>query len=188
MQERAHWQSRHLTIHKHEMDNTVTENTAPAAGTEQQNQRGFNLAHQYVKDLSFENPNASEVIKNRGTQPQFKVEVNTTNRELGGGAYEVDLIINASATIGEQQAFIVECVYSGVTVLGTEIIANPQLLEAALVVETPRMLFPFARQVVSDATANGGYPPLLLHPINFNALLQQKKKAQAEDTSGQTIN
>ena len=86
------------------MDNTVTENTAPAAGTEQQNQRGFNLAHQYVKDLSFENPNASEVIKNRGTQPQFKVEVNTTNRELGGGAYEVDLIINASATIGEQQA------------------------------------------------------------------------------------
>ena len=57
--------------------------------------------------------------------------MNTTNRELGGGAYEVDLIINASATIGEQQAFIVECVYSGVTVLGTEIIANPQLLEAA---------------------------------------------------------
>ena len=166
----------------------MTENTTPIPGTEQQNQRGFSLAHQYVKDLSFENPNAAEVVKHRASQPAFKVEVNTTNRELGGGAYEVDLIINASATIADQQAFIVECVYSGITILGSDIVANPQLLEAALVVETPRMLFPFARQVVADATSNGGYPPLLLHPINFNALLQQKKKAQTGDAGSPVIN
>lgn len=165
----------------------MTDAAAPA-NSEQSNPRGFSLAHQYVKDLSFENPNASEIVKHRGVAPKFNVDVNTNNRELGGGAYEVDLVLNATATINDTQAFIVECVYSGVVVLGSEIVGNAQLLETALVVETPRLLFPFARQIVADATSSGGYPPLMLHPINFSALLAQKKAAQTGEVKPEVLN
>ncbi|HLU91889.1 MAG TPA: protein-export chaperone SecB [Pedomonas sp.] len=128
---------------------------------------------QYVKDLSFENPNAPQSLQNAaGAQPRIEVNVNVGVRRVAEDAYEVDLRVDATARHEALKAFQVELLYSGVFGLKN---VPEEALEPFLLVEAPRMLFPFARRIVADATRDGGFPPLLLDPIDFAALYMQQR-------------
>jgi preprotein translocase subunit SecB len=136
---------------------------------------------QYVKDLSFENPLASAAARNAESQPTIDMGVEVKSRPVGseGDAYEVDLRIHVEAKRGEDVLFIADLVYSGlfqfVNVRGDDV-------EPLLWIECPRLLFPFSRQLLAEITREGGYPPLLINPIDFTPLywaeLQARQKAQ----------
>lgn len=132
---------------------------------------------QYVKDLSFENPNAPSSLQMQG-QPKIEVNVNVNARAGGQDMYEVELSIEAAARSPEDRvAFQVSLVYAGLFRLAG---APQEALEPFLIVEAPRILFPFARRVISDCVRDGGFPPLMLDPIDFGSMyLQQLEARQA---------
>ncbi|MCG8441927.1 MAG: protein-export chaperone SecB [Caulobacterales bacterium] len=131
---------------------------------------------QYVKDLSFENPQASKSLRGGQAAPNIELGIDVQARRGEGGAFEVDLNIEAKATRGEELAFLTELKYSGLFMFVN--IPDTQI-EPALLIECPRMLFPFARRVVADVTRDGGFPPLFIDPIDFAALYRQQR-ASAE--------
>lgn len=126
---------------------------------------------QYVKDLSFENPNAPQSLQME-TAPRIEINVNVNARRLSDDMFEVELKIDARAFNGDAAAFVVELLYGGLFGLRN---VPAEALEPFLVVEAPRILFPFARRIVADATRDGGYPPLLLEPIDFASLYMQQQ-------------
>ena len=127
---------------------------------------------QYVKDLSFENPRAPETLADNAASPTIQVKVDVKARPLGGNHYEAALQINASGKRDGVSVFVVELVYAGLFAL--ENVASEQL-EAVCLVECPQLLFPFARRVIADATRDGGFPPLLLNPIDFGRLYRERQ-------------
>lgn len=134
---------------------------------------------QYVKDLSFENPRAPYVFSTKD-QPQVQVNVDVGAQPLGPDMYEVSVLVNATAKTGQETAFVVELTYAGLfTVKGVP----PEHLGPVLLVECPRLLFPFARQIIADATRDGGFPPLLVAPIDFAQLYMRSRQAQASGPS-----
>ncbi|MGB1155372.1 MAG: protein-export chaperone SecB [Alphaproteobacteria bacterium] len=149
------------------------ETPQPAAAQAATPQQGLAFLHQYLKDLSFENPNAALGLMAQGKQPDINIDVNVNNRDLGERRYEVELHTSVKATVEGQTGFIVECVYAGLVQIGADV--PDEAIEKLLIVEVSRYLFPFARQIVSDATVKGGYPPLLLNPFNFLTLLANRK-------------
>ena len=122
---------------------------------------------QYVKDLSFENPEAPNNLTNQTDPPNIEVSVDVGARNLTSRQFEVELRITANAKTGDTKAFVVEVLYAGVFTLHNT--AQEKLKQVCLI-ECPRLLFPFARRIVADATRDGGFPPLLLEPIDFAAL------------------
>ncbi len=143
------------------------------------NQPNLGVIAQYVKDLSFENPGAPQVLTNRGGQPNLNISIGVQSGTMSDDQVEVELRIDARATDGETVLFAVELVYAGLFRLTN--IPQQDLLPVTLI-ECPRLLFPFARQVVSDATRNGGFPPLLIDPVDFVSLYRQR---MAEQQQGQ---
>lgn len=138
---------------------------------------------QYVKDLSFENPNAPNSLQMQG-QPQIDINVNVNARSGGQDMFEVELKINASARSPEGVlAFQIELVYAGFFRLSG---APTEAVEPFLIVEAPRILFPFARRVVADAVRDGGFPPLMLEPIDFGSLYmaQLEQRSQGDQPVG----
>jgi preprotein translocase subunit SecB len=136
---------------------------------------------QYVKDFSFENPNAPAVYQWQG-QPRMDVEFNIGAQQLGEDIHEVVLKIDVAANTEEQTAFRVELLYAGL--FGLRNIPEEQL-QPFLLAEAPRLLFPFARQIIAQAVQDGGFPPLMLDPIDFAGLyLQRAAQQQAEATGG----
>ena len=133
---------------------------------------------QYVKDLSFENPNAPQSLQME-TAPRIEINVNVNARRLSDDMFEVELKIDARAYNGDAAAFVVELLYGGLFGLRN---VPAEALEPFLVVEAPRILFPFARRVMADAVRDAGYPPVLLEPIDFNGLYLQQL-AQAQQTA-----
>jgi|SRR5690348_7271825 len=137
------------------------------------------LNAQYVKDLSFENPRAPQSLIQQKTQPEVSLNVNVTAQNLGPDLYEVLLTITGEAKAEGETVFIVELTYAGVVTVKN---ATNEMLTALILIETPRLLFPFARSVIATATREGGFPPLLVNPIDFADLLrrEQAKAAQSE--------
>jgi preprotein translocase subunit SecB len=131
----------------------------------------LNILAQYVKDLSFENPGAPKSLGPREKAPDININVNVNANPLSETEFDVVLTMNAEAKNGEAVLFNVELTYGGVFR-----VANfPQEhMLPLLFIECPRMLFPFARQIVADATRNGGFPPLLIDPIDFAQMFQQR--------------
>jgi preprotein translocase subunit SecB len=131
---------------------------------------------QYVKDLSFENlqgPNTATAVTQN---PDVRIEINTNARPLSEGRFEVTLFIRAEAkTTGGAAIFIAELTYAGVFVLAN---VPEEALSAVLLIEGPRLLFPFARNIIADATREGGVPPLLINPVDFVQLFQDRHMAQ----------
>lgn len=132
---------------------------------------------QYVKDLSFENPNATQTLVARPASPQVTVNVDVRTATIDDTTYEVVLTIKGDAKNAELQAFVIELAYGGLVKL-TDL--PREQTAAALYVEVPRLLFPFARAVVAEATRNGGYPPLLVQPIDFVALFKRQIEAMRQ--------
>ncbi len=125
---------------------------------------------QYIKDFSFENPNAPRSLVNTGKAPNVEVNINVEARPLSDNAFEVALKVNASAKTEEMTAFVVDLTYACIMTLNG---FTDEQIQPVLMIEGPRLLFPFARQIVADATREGGYPPLLINPIDFAAMYQQ---------------
>jgi preprotein translocase subunit SecB len=128
---------------------------------------------QYTKDLSFEVPGAPEVFVQLREQPRVDLTLDVQARPVPGGPniFEVSLQIRADAKVGETPCFIAELAYCGVFTLNV-----PQdQVEPVLLVECPRLLFPFARNILADITRDGGFPPVMLAPIDFVALWQSRR-------------
>jgi preprotein translocase subunit SecB len=137
---------------------------------------------QYVKDLSFENPNAPGVYQWQG-QPRIDVQFNIGAQKLGEGVHEVSLKIDVTAAANEGTAFRVDLLYAGLFAIRN---LPEEQLQPFILAEAPRILFPFARRVVADTVQDGGFPPLLLDPIDFGQLyMQQAAQAQAAAQQGQ---
>ena len=134
----------------------------------------LNALAQYAKDMSFENPNAPRSFQST-SQPQIEVNVNVQAKRQGDDVFEVDLKIEVTAKADGQTGFIVDLLYSGL--FGLRNIPD-EALEPFLVVEAPRLLFPFARRIIADVTRDGGFPPLLLEPIDFASLYMAQRQPQ----------
>lgn len=132
---------------------------------------------QYIKDLSFENPRAPHSLLQQKEPPEVQLGVDVKAQTLGPEVYEVTLTVNANATSGGEAVFVAELAYAAVVTVRN---APQELLPVILLVETPRLLFPFARAIVANATREGGFPPLLLHPVDFMELLRRQQAQAAQ--------
>ena len=137
---------------------------------------------QYLKDLSFESPRAPQVFVSEGPQSQVAVNVRVDGRGVGENTYEITLHLEVSATAGDAQVFLLEMDYAGIFTVPQLL---PEVLGPLLMIEAPRMLFPFARQIVSATVAAGGFPPLLVNPIDFADLYRRQLAAQAQGAPAQ---
>jgi len=135
---------------------------------------------QYIKDLSFENPRAPHSLLQQKEAPEVQLGVDVKAQALGQDVFEVLLSISAKANAGGEVVFVTELAYAAVVTIRN---ASQEQIPVLLLVETPRMLFPFARAVIANATREGGFPPLLIHPIDFADLLRRQ---QAEGTAQRT--
>lgn len=135
---------------------------------------------QYTKDLSFENPNAPGSLEPQSTPPEVHISVGVDTRELGGSIHEVVLSLRGEASRNEDVVFIVELSYGGTFEVSDEVPADN--VKPLLLIECPRLLFPFAREILSSATRDGGLPPLLLQPIDFVALYRQRLAEEESQT------
>jgi preprotein translocase subunit SecB len=135
---------------------------------------------QYVKDLSFENPNAPAVYQWQG-QPQMDVQFNIGSQNVGQDVHEVVLKVEIAAKATEGTAFQLELLYGGLFALRN---IPAEQLQPFLLAEAPRILFPFARRIIADATVDAGFPPLLLDPIDFAGLYMQRAAHQQAEASG----
>ena len=137
---------------------------------------------QYIKDLSFENPNAPRVLIEATSQPDVEITVNVGAQLLTDNQYEVTLNLAAKAKANDTALFLVDLTYAGlVSPQGTP---NDEI-NALIMIEAPRLLFPFARAIISDCTRNGGFMPLNIQPVDFVAVYHHNLAQQA---SAQTNN
>ncbi len=137
---------------------------------------------QYIKDFSFENPNAPGSLRPRETSPEINININVSASSITQNDFEVILQLEAKAADGKSGdaksvVFNAELVYAGIFRL--QGIAQ-ESMQPALLIECPRILFPFARQIIADATRNGGFPPLMIDPIDFARLFQSRMAEQAK--------
>ena len=144
---------------------------AAAGGTAQKQQASLSVLTQYIKDLSFESPGAPQSLRNREKAPTIGINVNVNANPVSGPEYEVLLTLTARADLDNSVVFNVELIYGGV--FRIEGFAQEHMLPL-LFIECPRLLFPFARQIIADATRNGGFPPLMIDPIDFARMFQQR--------------
>ena len=139
-------------------------------------QPAIRILAQYVRDLSFENPRAPEALRAGAASPQIELGVQLDARGRDGGVFEVEMKLNAAARREAETVFQIELVYAGLfQVVGVE----QEDLEQVLMIECPRYLFPFARRLIADLSAEGGFPPLMLEPMDF-AAIYLARKAQTE--------
>lgn len=138
------------------------------------------IVSQFVKDLSFENPNIRKLIATPGDQPNLKIEVNVGADRIESDLFETAIIFKATAANNIGTIYVLETVYAGL--LKVEGVPE-QALEPVLLISGPTMLFPFLRRLVADVTREGGFPPLLLDPIDFSALYARRMQASKSGTA-----
>ena len=150
---------------------------------EQNEQPVFGIEKLYVKDISVEVPNAPEIFLEREA-PQVEIQLNSAGRGLGDGAYEVLLTVTVTAKLGEKTVFLVEVGQAGIfRVLN---VPNEQI-EPLIAVACPNILFPYARETVSDAVTRAGFSPIVLQPVNFEAMYMQRMQEQTAASAEPTI-
>jgi preprotein translocase subunit SecB len=142
------------------------------------------LIAQYVKDLSFENPNSPAVYQLQN-QPQIDVQINVSASPVGDDVHEVAMKLEVRATgDGDVTAFAVELVYAGL--FGVRNVPDDQL-HPFLYAEAPRLLFPFARRIIAETVRDGNFPPMLLDPIDFGAMYLQQVQQATSLATGETL-
>jgi preprotein translocase subunit SecB len=140
---------------------------------------------QYIKDFSFENPRAPQSLIQPTTQPSVDINVDVKAQNLGPDVFEVILTINATARAQDEPVFLVELAYGTVVTVKN---APAEMLASMILVETPRIVFPFARAIIANATRDGGFPPLMINPIDFAELLHRHQaEAQAISSPGSVV-
>ena len=151
-------------------------NGGPPPGAAEPNQAPpqLNVLAQYVKDLSFENPNAPRSLQQQQA-PKINIQINVNAKQLAEGEFEVELKIEGRAEVANLFLFSFDLLYAGVF----RITNVPQEnVHAIVMIECPRLLFPFARETVSTAVRNGGFPPLMIDPVDFVSLYRQRMAEQ----------
>ena len=146
--------------------------------SEQQQQ--FAIQKIYLKDVSFESPHLPQAFAQGDEQPQINVQMNSSNQMVAEGVYEVVLSVTVTAKKNEKTAFLVEVKQAGLF----SIVGFPEEnLNGMLGAYCPENLFPYAREAISELISKGGYPQLLLAPVNFNALYAEQMKQQQASTT-----
>jgi len=153
------------------------EQTTEVAAEEQSQQAQFQLQKLYMKDVSFELPNAPQIFQDDG---QVEIKMNLAQRveNLAEGVHEVVLTVTVTANLGEKTAYLAEVQQAGIFAISG---LNEQATHAAVNTLCPHTLFPYARRAITDLVADGGFPPLVLQPINFDQIYAQRmQEAQAQ--------
>lgn len=164
-----------------EEGNVLTDLDTDTAANGADNRPAAGIISQYVKDLSVENPNAPACYQWQ-EQPQVDLQFNIAANKVSDEVHEVELKVNATAKADSGEFYLIELAYCGL--VGLRNIPDEQA-HAFLYAEAPRLLFPFARQVIADAVQNAGFPPLILEPIDFNGLyIQQLQQRQQQGQQG----
>ncbi|MFL6796433.1 MAG: protein-export chaperone SecB [Xanthobacteraceae bacterium] len=152
---------------------TTPGNGGPPQGGGEQQQAApqLNVLGQYIKDFSFENPNAPRSLNPTQTQPAINIQINVGAQQLAETDYEVSLKLEGKAESEGSVLFAFDLTFAGVFRVQN---VPAQTLQPLIMIECPRLLFPFAREIVATAVRNGGFPPLLLDPVDFVSLYQQR--------------
>ena len=140
----------------------------------------LNALVQFTKDLSFENPHAPRSLGPQEKSPNISIQVNVNAKQLSETDYEVNLVLEGAAGEGTDTLFKFELDYAGVFRIRN---IPADQVHPVVMIECPRLLFPFARQIVADAVRNGGFPPLYIDPIDFHGLYRQKIEGQGNQPS-----
>lgn len=148
----------------------MTEQAAPAPAAEK-SQGQFSLQRIYVKDISFESPNAPQAFTQEW-KPETRVQFNTSTQRLAEKHYEVVLMLNVTVNLGDKVAFIAEIKQAGIFLIDLP----DELLEGVLGAHCPAILYPYARETVTDLVSRGTFPQLLLQPMNFDAIFAEAKR------------
>lgn len=148
-----------------------------AAARAEAGEVSVNTLAQYVKDLSFENPNAPDILQEEYDPPNVRLDVGLDTEKVGKDTYEVVLDVHAAAVSGEKTLFLVELTYCGLFSLSN---VREDQVEQVLRIPCASLLFPFARHIVADATRNGGYPPLLITLVDFNQMYRQHQRGRRQ--------
>ena len=167
--------------------NKNTEGVAKATSAKQQPiPIQAKVVSQYLKELSFENPNIRKLIQTPGNPPSLKVEVNVNAERLGTDLFESSIDLKATASNNLGTIYVLESVYGGLFKIES---IPDAALEPFLLISAPTTLFPFLRRLVADVTREGGFPPLLLDPIDFAALYfrRQQERSAAMVTAATTV-
>ncbi len=135
----------------------------------------LNVLAQYIKDFSFENPNAPRSLQPSDTQPAINIQINV-NATPFQSDYEIDLKIEGKAEAGSTLLFAFDLMYSGIFRIQN---VPDESIHPVLMIECPRLLFPFAREIIATGVRNGGFPPLYIDPVDFVSLYRQKLAEQA---------
>ena len=144
---------------------------------EQNEQPVFAIEKLYVKDLSVEVPNAPEIFLER-EQPQLEVQLNTGGRGIGDGVYEVVLTVTVTARLAEKTVFLVEVGQAGIFRIQN---VPEEQIEPLIAVACPNILFPYAREAVSDAVGRAGFQAVVLQPVNFEGMYMQRMQEQSAE-------
>lgn len=154
------------------------------ADEQKQVQGQFSIQKVYAKDISFETPNSPAIFTESKWEPEVKIQLNSQARDMENEMHEVTLSVTVTAKIGDKTAYLVEVQQSGIFQLtGFEAAQKNQLLGAFC----PNVLFPYVREAISDLVARGGFPQMLLQPVNFDALYAQRvQQQQAENEKAAT--
>ncbi|WPZ35491.1 protein-export chaperone SecB [Thalassobaculum sp. OXR-137] len=149
-------------------------NLATDPNTMQATSMPLQINAQYIKDFSFENPRAPASLRPQSSQPRIDVNVDVQASKVSKDEelFEVVLKITATAKVENDPLFLADLTYAGLFTLQP---MDENSLHAVLLVECPRLLFPFARAIVADATRDGGFPPLLIQPVDFASMYRQSK-------------
>jgi preprotein translocase subunit SecB len=161
--------------------------TPPAAdpGQSQANPPRLMIQTQFVRDLSFENPRAPASLQAGGQRPEISVRIDVRAQPMEEDRYEVTLQLNVEGKAGGETTFVLELSYAGIFVLMN---IPRDATQAILLIECPRLLFPFVRRVVADTTRDGGFPPLMIDPVDFAALYRRRQQQQQQQAgAGQPL-
>jgi preprotein translocase subunit SecB len=158
---------------------TMPTNGGPAQPAAQDMQPQLTVVSQYIKDFSFENPNAPQSLASRQEQPQIAIQINVGATPQTDTDIEVAIKLEGKAEIGSTLLFRFELDFAGVFRIRN---VPQESLNPVVLIECPRLLFPFAREIIATAVRNGGFPPLLLDPVDFVSLYRQKM-AQVQATT-----
>jgi preprotein translocase subunit SecB len=146
----------------------------------QSNQPVFSIEKVYVKDLSLEIPNAPAIFLERDA-PQVDIQLHHNSTGVENGVYQTTLTVTVTAKVGDKTMFLVEVAQAGIFVCRN---IPAQELEAVLAIACPNILFPYVREVISETTVRAGFPPVLLAPVNFEAIYQAQREPQPAAAQG----
>lgn len=148
-------------------------------GEKEEQQARFNVLAQFIKDLSFESPNVPDVLRGPGENPNLQIGVNVNAEKLTDEEFEVVINFTGDAVNDAGTIYKIELIYGGVFHLEN---IPEEMKRPLLLVDCPALLFPFVRRIVADTTRDGGFPPLLLDPIDFAGLYRANLKKEASES------